>query len=185
MAKVKTNEERLISFMTKHKISQVTLDNNCGVIKLKNGNLEYVKGYRYYTSIDYAYSKAFFIVTEDIEVINAFRRNRKKNYTTKFEYNDFDNKSKNRILNSIENKCYAYSDAEESGVKLYENGDIKGTIDQLRKYKSLTNNHFRYCRCAYYYVDENVKKMLNIASRYNLFAPYDSFSEYYTGSVVD
>lgn len=153
----------------------------------KNGELKYDDQYanRRYRADEDAFEHAYKFLQDNADEIKAYNLKRKKVFETGMEYKDYDTPSKNHIEKLSTTSGYASSDAKESGVAITPSGNVRGTIDQLRKFKSLTNNHYRYCRCGYTYTNDEVNDMLRLAVYFDLFEPYSSFDEYYTGSVVD
>lgn len=153
----------------------------------KNGGLKYDYQYanRRYRADEAAFEHAYKFLQDNAGEIKAYNSKRKKVFETGMEYKDYDTPSKNHIEKLSTTRGYASNDAKESGVVITPSGNVRGTIDQLRKFKSLTNNHYRYCRCGYSYTNDEVNDMLQLAVYFDLFEPYSSFDEYYTGSVVD
>lgn len=156
-----------------------------GSVILKDNQLTYKHGWRYFVHDEYAYQVASEILTNDSCVIKAFREHQQQRIelTTMVQYVDFDNKKYNHTEDM--NKYTWKSDIKDSSVKVNADGSISGTIDQLRKFLSLACNHGRYCRSAYRYESESVKRLMEAGSNYDLYEPYDSFTEYYHGGIVD
>lgn len=153
----------------------------------KNDNLKYDSKYalRRYNRDEFAFSEALSVLKEHEKSIKDFQKNSKKILTTNIYYKDFDDASKSYEVNVPKNLFYGEQDAKESNVKITPKCEIKGTIDQLRKFLSLTNNHERYTRTGYSYTNDDVNTMLKIGAKFNLFAPYSSWDEYYTTGLVD
>lgn len=63
--------------------------------------------------------------------------------------------------------------------------EIRGTINQMRKFKSYANNHYTYCGGGVYFFDTELEKWLSIFRAYGLFDIYDSFAEHYHNVIVD
>lgn len=182
---------KLLSIMNDLGVRKIRLVDNrgwfAGNIEIVNGELKYDTEYancKYKSTID-AFYAAYETLCEYSNEIKEYKSNIDKVLESGLKYNDYDDPSKSHIEKVSATDCYTSNDAKESGVTITTDGNIRGTIDQLRKFKSLTNNHYRYCRCAYSYLNDEVNTMLNLATKFYLFKPYSSFDEYYTGSVVD
>lgn len=153
-------------------------------VLLVNGNLkcDYSSCFRYFADDNYNIKEAYMTLLNDAEFINVYRENTEKVYSTKVFYKDFDNENNSHEM-SI-NGYWWKSDIEDSGVVI-DDKVVKGTIDQLRKFHSLANNHNRYIRASYMYMNETVVRIMDVCRRYDLYKPYDSFMEYYNGGIVD
>ena len=154
-----------------------------GAIKLKEGNLRYEKGFRYYKDSNYAFEDALKNLNENKETLNGWKDVAAKEFQTYVIYHNDDNKE--RIE---QNWCWT-SDITDSKVRI-ENDEVgmllTGNLNQLRKFKSYANNHMRYCNgCWYDYSNWEVKRWLELFNDFGLFEAYDSFSEYYHNSIVD
>lgn len=157
----------------------------CGYICFnKNGELEYNHKYssHYYPKDEFAYDKAMYILLENEKSIITCRENMNKVFSTQVKYIDYDNEKYNHIEDM--SKYTWNSDIKDAGVSIKDNC-VVGTIDELRKFSSLSNNHWRYCRAAYRYENEQVVELMSIASKFDLYMPYDSFTEYYHNGIVD
>lgn len=177
--------KELIEIMEKYGINSVRLPQNCGNVILKNNSLEYDYKYalRYYREKTYAYKVAYDFIVSKIEDIVFFKNNVNNVFESTMYHTDFDNKTYNHI---VEKFTTYISDIRDSGVQIKNNNVVVGNINQLRKFSSYTNNHYRYCRCGDSYTNEDVKRMLEIGNIFDgLFQPYNSFDEYYHNSIVD
>lgn len=188
----KDYENVLLKLMKEVGVKKIRLENEHGcffgsVVFDKNCKLKYDGYYalhRYRADGD-AFEHAYNFLLDNCDKIKAYNLKRKNVFETEIKYVDFDTPSDSHIEKLSLTRGYAASDAKEAGVAITPSGNVRGTIDQLRKFKSLTNNHYRYCRCGYSYTNNEVNDMLKLASNFDLFEPYSSFDEYYTGSVVD
>lgn len=184
--------EDLKNLMHKLNVREIELAQNKGtygkVFIDKNDSLKYDSNYalRRYNRDEFAFSEAWSVLKEHEKSIKDFQKNSKKSLTTNIYYKDFNDASNSyEVSDPKELSPYGENDAKESGVKITPKCEIKGTIDQLRKFLSLTNNHQRYTRTGYSYTNDDVNTMLKIGAMFNLFAPYSSWDEYYTTGLVD
>lgn len=184
-------ENVLLKLMKDLGVKKIRLENEhkyyLGNVVIDNEKLKYDDKYVFckYNSNEAAFEHAYNFLQDNVDKIKMYNLKRKNVFETGMKYNDFDTPSKSHIKKLSLKDIYTSSDAKESNVEITQSGNVSGTIDQLRKFKSLTNNHYRYCRCSYSYTNDEVNDMLKIAVRFDLFEPYSSFDEYYTGSVVD
>lgn len=140
---------------------------------------EHLKPEYEYLAIDYAIR----FVNQYIDKITKWREVVARKFETAVVHGE-----KDQEFNSGRYSWTA--DFKDSGVEVLknENGSnviIRGTIDQLRKFKEYANNHLRYCGGYYSYENDEVLEWLAIFREFGLFEKYDSFEEYYHGGIVD
>jgi hypothetical protein len=178
-------KEDLKAKMERYGIEGIKLSNDCGKVVLKDGVLSYERRYsaRYYINEEYAYIVALNELNEREGDIELFLSSKDKIYESRMCHIEYDNKEYNHVVDKF--SIYK-SDIEDSGVVIKDNNIVVGNINQLRKFKSYTNNHYRYCRCCDNYENEEVERLLKIGAKFEgLFEKYDSFMEYYHNAIVD
>lgn len=175
--------------------------NKGGELSYKGGNWSYNEGYEHL-----AFDNAIRKFNEDIDKIKSWREIAKREFETDLaQKTEKGWKPEENGISAV--KAWVYlSDIKDSGVEVvggeYYNentpygmpmvdkgGDalrVRGTLDKLRKFLSYAVNHLRYCNGeTYVYTDEEVVNWMKFFKEYDLYAAYDSFSEYYHNGIVD
>ena len=182
MIETKQELKYVMDFYGLKKIPVINDNKRLGII---NSNLCYERSeyWSYKSGYEHlAFADAIRKVNEDMENIKTWREKSKKIYETRLVYCG---KTK-----SIENGYCWTSDIKDSGVGVKKDADgylvFFGNINSLRKFLSYAKNHWRYCyNSDYKYENAELCELMQLFSDYGIYAPYDSFSEYYHNSIVD
>lgn len=181
---------------------------NLGVIQINGDKLSYKGGsWKYNDGWEHlAYTNAIRKFNEDIDKIEKWREIAAKVFETGLLDVTSDYSRQGASETIVKAWCCYPSDLTDSGVEaigglVYNpNGRygmpaldlgggklvLRGNINQLRKFLSYANNHYRYCNgCSYKYENEELKEWMDFFRSYDLYAAYDSFSEYYHNAIVD